>query len=116
MPHTFNLAQKRFFQPVTSQKPRTDWVHVPHTKGMGRLANGQKDFCNKLIKSVLSKKLYLLKGLIIVQRKISVILPKFLSIILSIISKLHQFSVLRHSVPLRDTTFCSKHFLSVISF
>ena len=62
--HAFNLAQKRFFHPVNSQKPRTAWgkctpfrhVHHPDktgnpfvaSKGKDRLSNGQKDFCNKL--------------------------------------------------------------------
>ena len=51
--HAFDLAQKRFFQPVNSQKPRTEWGTVPHSdktgnpfvasKGMDRLSNGQKD-------------------------------------------------------------------------
>ena len=54
--HAFSLAQKRFFQPVNSQKPRAElgtcvpFSHVPHSdnnvpfvasKGMDRLSNGQ---------------------------------------------------------------------------
>ena len=58
--HVLNLAWKRFLQPVNSQKPCTEWStctpfrHIPHSKsvvaskGMDRLSNGQKDFCNKL--------------------------------------------------------------------
>ena len=45
------------------------------SKGMDRLSNGQKDFCNKLLrltKSVLSKNFYLLKGLIVVEPTIGV--------------------------------------------
>ena len=85
IPRTFNLAQKRFFQPVNSQKPRTEWGTWSHSYTTGNPL--------RRTKSVLSKKLYLFKGLIVAKPKIGIILPKFLSIILSIISKLHQISV-----------------------
>ena len=89
------LLSKDFFQPVNSQKPRTErgicipFRHVPHSdktgnpfvasKGMHRLSMVKKTFVinSKTDKSVLCNKLYLLKGLIAIEPKISAILPKF---------------------------------------
>ena len=62
--HVFNLVQKRFFQPVSSQNPSHYWStcgplrHVDHNDTTGNpfvayermngLSNRQKEFCYKL--------------------------------------------------------------------
>ena len=95
----FNLAQKRFFQPVNSQKPRRYWStcrpleHVPeirlqHPNAWTDCQNVKGTFVTNLKTDkkcffFFSKKLYPLKGLIVVKFS----------------AKLHQFSVLGQSVP-----------------